>query len=256
MAVSVVAVIPARYGSTRLPGKPLALIGDKPLIQHAYERTIRAQGVERVIVATDDERIYKTVQGFGGAVVMTRADHPTGTDRIAEVAATLTADMIVNVQGDLASFAPEVIEAAVAPLAADPLTAMSTLKTPITDEAEWHNPNVVKVVTDRNGYALYFSRSPIPFHRGETADGGRRTADRLLGYRHIGLYVYRRDFLLTFTRLLPTALEEAEKLEQLRALEWGYRIKVVETDRPIVEVDTPEDLGRAREGGIWTTRRE
>lgn len=246
MSASIVAVIPARYGSTRLPGKPLALIGGKPMIQHVYERAVRAQGIERVIVATDDERIYKTVQGFGGAVVMTRADHPTGTDRIAEVAATLTADVIVNIQGDLASFAPGMIEAAVAPLPA----TMSTLKTPITDEAEWCNPNVVKVVTDRNGYALYFSRSPIPFHREETADGGRRSANRLLGYRHIGLYVYRRDFLLTFTRLPPTPLEEAEKLEQLRALEWGYQIRVVETDRPVVEVDTPEDLRRAREEGI------
>jgi 3-deoxy-manno-octulosonate cytidylyltransferase (CMP-KDO synthetase) len=248
MAVSVVAVIPARYSSTRLPGKPLALIANKPLIQHVYERAIRALGIDQVIVATDDERIYKVVQGFGGRAVMTRADHPSGTDRIAEVAATLTADVVVNVQGDLASFAPEVIEVTVAPLITDSLAAMSTLKTPITDETEWHNPNVVKVVTDRNGYALYFSRSPIPFHKGQGS--GVRGQERILGYRHIGLYVYRKDFLLTFTHLPPTPLEEAENLEQLRALEWGYRIRVVETDRPVVEVDTPEDLGRAREEGI------
>ncbi len=245
MALSVVALIPARYGSTRLPGKPLALIRGKPLIQHVYERTLKARNVGQVLVATDDERIYSTVQGFGGRVRMTRTDHPTGTDRIAEVAQTLEADLVVNVQGDLVFFDPQMIEAAVNPLAQGAPAVMSTVKTPIWDEAEWRNPHVVKVVTDQKGQALYFSRSPIPFCRDRGPGGGDQKG--ILGYRHIGLYVYRRDFLLTFTRLPPTPLEEAEKLEQLRALEWGYAIQVVESHRPVVEVDTAEDLRQAQE---------
>src|SRR5712692_4320578 len=229
--VKVVALIPARYGSTRFPGKPLALLRGKPMIQHVYECTRLVRGLAQVMVATDDERIAQTVRGFSGDVVMTRSDHPTGTDRLAEVAQRLDAEVIVNVQGDLPFFPPTMVENAVTALSGSSVAVMSTVKTPIHELAEWRNPNVVKVVTDRNGYALYFSRSP-----GE-----------VLGYRHIGLYVYRRDFLLTFTRLPATPLEEAEKLEQLRALEWGYKITVSETDRPTVEVDTSEDLRRAEE---------
>lgn len=243
--MDIIALIPARYGSTRFPGKPLALLRGKPMLQHVYERTLQVRGLQRVIVATDDERIRQTVQAFGGEVVMTRSDHPTGTDRLAEVVAGLTAEVIVNVQGDLPFFPPAMVEDALAALTHAADAVMSTVKTPITALEEWHNPNVVKVVTDRNGYALYFSRSPIPFYREQGVQGKRQ--GEILGYRHIGLYIYRRDFLLTFTRLPPTPLEEAEKLEQLRALEWGYKISVSETERPTVEVDTPEDLRRAEE---------
>ena len=241
--MEVVALIPARYGSTRFPGKPLALLRGKPMIQHVYERTRLVRGLSRVLVATDDERIAQAVRGIGGEVAMTRADHPTGTDRLAEVAHQLTADVIVNVQGDLPFFPPTMVEEAVAALTAAPTAVMSTVRTPIYDLAEWQNINVVKVVTDRKGFALYFSRSPIPYVR----DGQGQHAPQIHGYRHIGLYVYRRDFLFTFTQLPRTLLEQREQLEQLRVLEWGYRITVSETERPTVEVDTPEDLQRAEE---------
>jgi 3-deoxy-manno-octulosonate cytidylyltransferase (CMP-KDO synthetase) len=215
------------------------------MIQHVYEQTLRVRSLDMVMVATDDKRIAQTVSGFGGNVVMTRADHPTGTDRLAEVAQGLEAEIIVNVQGDLPFFPSALVEDAVAALMRSPSAAMSTVKTPISELAEWHNPNVVKVVTDRDGFALYFSRCPIPFYRDQGSRIGGQ--DGILGYRHIGLYVYRKDFLLTFTRLPATPLETAEKLEQLRALEWGYKITISETDRPTVEVDTPEDLRRAEE---------
>lgn len=243
--MQVAALIPARYGSTRFPGKPLALLRGKPMIQHVYEKTCLVRGLACVLVATDDERIASVVKGFGGEVVMTRADHPTGTDRLAEVARQLSAEVIVNVQGDLPFFPPAMVEDAVAVLANSSRAVMSTVKTPIWDSAEWQNPNVVKVVTDRNGLALYFSRSPIPFRRDKkVSDEERREA---LGHRHIGLYVYRRDFLFTFTQLPRTELEQIEQLEQLRALEWGYEIAVSETERPTIEIDTPEDLQRAEE---------
>jgi 3-deoxy-manno-octulosonate cytidylyltransferase (CMP-KDO synthetase) len=215
------------------------------MIEHVYEQARQVRGLARVIVATDDERIAQTVRGFGGEVALTRVDHPTGTDRLAEVAAGLHAEVVVNIQGDLPFFPPTMVEDAVALLARATDAAMATVKTPITRAEEWYNPNVVKVVTDRNHYALYFSRSPIPFYRDQGATTKNQGA--VFGYRHIGLYVYRRDFLLTFTRLSPTPLEEAEKLEQLRALEWGYKIVVSSTARPTVEVDTPEDLRRAEE---------
>lgn len=249
--MEVVALIPARYGSTRFPGKPLALLRGKPMIQHVYEQTCQVQGLAQVLVATDDQRIAEAVHRIGGNVAMTRADHPTGTDRLAEVAEGLTADIVVNVQGDLPFFPPAMVEDAVAALKAAPEAAMATLKTPIYEREEWHNPNIVKVVTDQQDFALYFSRSPIPFYRSQhTAQQAAEVADgqqTILGYRHIGLYVYRRDFLLTFTTLAPTPLEEAEKLEQLRALESGYRIQVTQTQRPTVEIDTPQDLRRAEE---------
>lgn len=237
---SVVVVIPARYESTRLPGKPLADLQGKPMIQRVYERAARARGVERVVVATDDVRIGRAVEAFGGEVVMTNAAHRTGTDRIAEAAAELDAELIVNVQGDLPLLEPDAISKAVAPLLHDDRFSMSTLKTPIRTLEELQNPNVVKVVTDRDGGALYFTRSPVPYWR----DGA--PAGQILAYRHIGLYVYRRDFLLTFSRLAPTPLEQAESLEQLRALEWGFRIRVVEVEAASVEVDTPQDLEKAR----------
>lgn len=243
--MEVAALIPARYGSTRFPGKPLAALRGKPMIQHVYERTRLVRGLSLVLVATDDERIAQTVRSFGGDVVMTRADHPTGTDRVAEVAQEMSADVIVNVQGDLPFFPPTMVEDAVSALMRASAAVMSTVKTPIWDLAEWRNPNVVKVVTDREGLALYFSRSAIPFRRDRLGQEEERRA--LLGYRHIGLYVYRREFLFTFTRLPRTVLEQTEQLEQLRALEWGYKIAVSETERPTIEIDTPEDLQRAEE---------
>jgi 3-deoxy-manno-octulosonate cytidylyltransferase (CMP-KDO synthetase) len=245
MGVEVVALIPARYGSTRFPGKPLALLRGKPMIQHVYEQTCLVRGLARVIVATDDDRIANIIRSRGGEVAMTRADHPTGTDRLAEVAKRLSADIIVNVQGDLPFFPPAMVEDAVAALTNAPHAVMSTVRTPIYEVDEWHNFNVVKVVTDREGYALYFSRSPVPYCRDQRIDVSRSAVP--LGYRHIGLYVYRRDFLFTFTRLPRTPLEQTEQLEQLRALEWGYRIMVSETERPTIEIDTPEDLRRAEE---------
>jgi 3-deoxy-manno-octulosonate cytidylyltransferase (CMP-KDO synthetase) len=239
MGARVVVIIPARYESTRLPGKPLADLGGQPMIQRVYQRAAQACGVERVLVATDDARIRDAVLGFGGEVAMTGREHRTGTDRIAEVARTLDAEVIVNVQGDLPLLDPAMVGDALAPMLADGGLPMATVSTPITSREEFTNPNVVKVVTDRDGYALYFSRSPLPCHR-DGAPGG------VLGQKHIGLYVYRREFLLSFAQLAPTPLEQAEQLEQLRALEWGFRIKVTAIGAASIEVDTPRDLERAR----------
>jgi len=246
----VVGIIPARYGSTRLPGKPLALIGAKPMIQHVYESTAKAKILDRLIVATDDRRIETVVKGFGGEVMMTSPNHASGTDRLAEVARRIEAEWVVNVQGDLPFIGAATITRAVAPLKKDRSIPMGTVCTAIYDKAEWHNPNVVKVLRDRAGYALYFTRAPIPFarHAGVDPSGGKvslRRRRRLWSYRHLGLYVYRRDFLLKFARLRPTALERIESLEQLRALENGYRIYVAEVDERSVEVDSAEDLRRA-----------
>jgi len=241
----VTAVIPARHASTRFPGKPLADLCGKPMIQWVCEGTARCTLIDQVIVATDDPRIVDAVTAFGGTAVMTRADHPTGTDRLAEVATGLKSELIVNVQGDEPLIDPAMIEAAVRPLLDDPGIPMGTLKTPLTSLEEFHNPNVVKVVTDRHGFALYFSRAPIPHPR----DFNDRLAIRwreLATAKHVGLYVYRRDFLLAFPKLVPTPLEEQEKLEQLRALEHGYRIYVAETALSAQGVDTPEDLERVR----------
>jgi 3-deoxy-manno-octulosonate cytidylyltransferase (CMP-KDO synthetase) len=242
--MAVVAIIPARYGSTRFPGKPLAKIGGKPMIQHVYESTSRTRGLDRVLVATDDERIEKIVRGFGGEVVMTAKDHASGTDRSAEVAKKLKVDWVVNVQGDLPFLSPETIDRTLRPLRHDRSIPMGTVCTPIYHEEEWHNPNIVKVVRDLKGFALYFSRAAIPYLRNDQprADG---TQEKIWGYRHIGLYVYRRDFLLKFARLGPTELEQAEGLEQLRALTHGERIFVAEVADRSVEVDTPDDLIKA-----------
>jgi 3-deoxy-manno-octulosonate cytidylyltransferase (CMP-KDO synthetase) len=239
MGARVVAIIPARYESTRLPGKPLADIGGQPMIRWVYERAAQARGVDRVLVATDDARIGDAVRRFGGEVAMTRREHRSGTDRIAEVARELDADVIVNVQGDLPLLDPAMVGAALAPLVADPGLPMATISTPIQDREAFDDPNVVKVVTDRDGYALTFSRSPLPYHRDGAPSG-------VLGHKHIGLYVYRRDFLLSFAELAPTPLEQAEQLEQLRALEWGFRIRVTSVEAASIEVDTPRDLERAR----------
>lgn len=245
-APDIVAVIPARYGSTRFPGKSLALIQDRPMIQWVYERAKRSTLVQRVIVATDDERILKAVRAFGGEAVMTSKDHATGTDRIAEVAEGIACDIVVNVQGDEPLIRPAMIDQAVAPLRDGPAIPMGTLCKRITERAEAFDPNVVKVVRDEKGFALYFSRAPIPWNRdqwaGRTAPGDLPLAGPL--YKHIGLYAYRRDFLLRYAKMPQSALEHIEKLEQLRALERGYRIKVVETEHESFGVDIPGDLGK------------
>jgi len=209
------------------------------MIEHAYRRAAAARGVAAVIVATDDDRIASAVAGFGGRCVMTRPDHASGTDRIAEVARGLSCDLIVNVQGDEPALAPTAIEQAIAPLAADPSVVMGTLGSPLDDASDSQNPHVVKVLVDRQGFALYFSRAPVPYRREAGAPGSAVL-------RHVGLYVYRREFLLILASLPRTPLERAESLEQLRALEHGYRIKVVETAYQSLSVDTPEDLERVR----------
>jgi 3-deoxy-manno-octulosonate cytidylyltransferase (CMP-KDO synthetase) len=213
------------------------------MIEHVYRRAADARGVDAVVVATDDDRVAAAVAGFGGVVRMTGASHRTGTDRIAEVARDLRCDLVVNVQGDLPLIEPEVIADAVAALERDPDSSMSTVRRRIAGDAEYASPHVVKVVVDRLGRALYFSRSPIPFLRHDRpADAGHLNGV----YKHLGLYVYRRAFLLALTALAQTPLEIAESLEQLRALEHGYRIATVETAYDSIEVDTPEDLERVR----------
>lgn len=244
----VVAIIPARFASTRLPGKPLAQIGGRPMIQHVYESTAKAKVLDRVIVATDDRRIAAAVKQFGGEVMMTSPNHASGTDRLAEVARQIKADLLVNVQGDLPFISAKTINQAVRPLRRDRRIPMGTVCTAIYDETEWRNPNIVKVVTDKAGLALFFTRAAIPFGRNAGIDpSGKKIAGwrRLWGYRHLGLYVFRREFLLKFARLRPTALERIESLEQLRALENGYRIYVAQVDERSVEVDTPADLLKA-----------
>jgi len=243
---AIIAVIPARYGSTRFPGKALAAIKDKPMIQWVYERTRQSSLVNRVIVATDDERILRAVSSFGGEAMMTSPAHPTGTDRIAEVAASLDCDIVINVQGDEPLIQPEMIDEAVAPLVHDPSIPMGTLCRKIESADEAFDPNVVKAVFDKSGFALYFSRAPIPWNRDLWA-GKKTFADMTPGgalHKHIGLYAYRRDFLLHYAKLPQTALEEVEKLEQLRALENGHRIKVTVTRHESFGVDIPADLSK------------
>jgi 3-deoxy-manno-octulosonate cytidylyltransferase (CMP-KDO synthetase) len=229
-----VAVIPARFGSTRLPGKPLLAETGKPLIQHVYEQVRQARGLAEVIVATDDERILAAVEGFGGRAALTSSAHTCGTERVAEVARDLQADIVVNVQGDEPELPPEDLEKLVGLLAAEEEARMATLAYPSDDLQAYRSPSVVKVVVDARGYALYFSRSPVPFYR-DTQSGPPRFL------KHLGIYAYRREFLLALTRLPPTPLEQAEKLEQLRALEHGYRIRVGLASRDSLGIDTPEE---------------
>jgi 3-deoxy-manno-octulosonate cytidylyltransferase (CMP-KDO synthetase) len=240
--LQIVAIIPARFASTRFPGKALETIDGRPMIEHVYRRAASSSSISRVIVATDDLRIATTVTGFGGNVRLTKA-HETGTDRLAEVVATLDCDVVVNVQGDEPLIDPRAISEAVAPFA-DPSIPMTTLYRRITNPAELANPNVVKVVLDRGGFALYFSRAPIPYARDPR--GGWPPL-----YKHIGLYAYRRSVLLVLAALERTPLERAESLEQLRALEHGIRIKAVETAYDSIGVDTPEDLEQVRR--LFTT---
>lgn len=237
---SVLAVIPARFHSTRLPGKILADIAGKPMIEHVYTRAASASSVHGVIVATDDERIASAVRAFGGAAVMTRADHLSGTDRIAEAVAALPCALVVNVQGDEPLLEPHTIDAAVAPLLADHSVEMSTLSRPVNGLDEFRNPNVVKVVTDHDGNALYFSRAPIPYPRAS------QDAVPPAAMAHVGLYVYRRQTLLNLAASPAAPLEREESLEQLRALARGITIRVVPTRHAAAGVDTPQDLERVR----------
>jgi 3-deoxy-manno-octulosonate cytidylyltransferase (CMP-KDO synthetase) len=235
--MKITAFIPARYQSSRFPGKPLALIAGKPMIQHTYERAVSCPEVSTVYVATDDERIASCVQGFDGKVLMTKATHCSGTDRIAEAARKAglgDGDLVVNIQGDQPSFHPSVVTDLVAPLMEDTSLPMSTLKYRISRKEEIDNPNHVKVVTDGDGFAIYFSRCPIPYCRDGIPDG--------VHFKHLGFYCFRMEFLNRFTSLAQGVLESLEKLEQLRALEHGYKIKVTETRFDSVEVDVPQDV--------------
>lgn len=235
--MNILCVIPARYSSTRLPGKPLAMIAGKPMIERVYERAKQAKRPNAVLVATDHELVYKAVKDFGGEVLMTSPDHPTGTDRLAEVAAKYAeADIIINVQGDEPLIAPEVIDLLASAFDGDPELNMATLMTEM-DKSEYNLPSAVKVVASLSGYALYFSRSLIPYPR-----TNKQADNQLPVYKHIGIYAYRRDFLLKYAALTPTPLELTESLEQLRALEHGYKIKVLKTDFKSIGVDTPEEL--------------
>ncbi len=238
--MNIVAIIPARYDSVRFPGKSLADIQGKPMIQHVYERASQVSLFHQVIVATDDVRIQEAVLKFGGQVQMTSNAHQTGTDRLAEAAEHLDADIIVNVQGDEPLIEAAMIEQAIHPLLEDQEVAIGTLKHKIRTPDDLMNPNVVKVITDLRNRALYFSRSPIPHIKGK--DMRREGFQDVTFYRHIGLYSYRRDFLLQFINLPHTPLEIVEGLEQLRALEHGYIIQVAETGCEAVGVDTPQDL--------------
>jgi 3-deoxy-manno-octulosonate cytidylyltransferase (CMP-KDO synthetase) len=248
--LQIVAMIPARFSSSRFPGKPLADIDGRPMIEHVYRRAVACPAVSRVIVATDDARIADAVGRFGGEVRLTRRDHRSGTDRLGEVAATLDCDVIVNVQGDEPLIDPAAIAAAVAPFAEDPSLSMTTLYRRLDDPAEFADANVVKIVIDRSGFALYFSRAPIPHLRNPQSGWPPL-------YKHVGLYAYRRSTLLALAALDPTPLERAESLEQLRALEHGIRIKAVETSYDSISVDTPDDLERVRRliaAGVTRTR--
>ncbi len=246
--IKISAVIPARYGSTRFEGKPLADILGKPMIQHVYEGVRQSKLIEEVIVATDDQRIIEAVKSFGGKAVMTSPTHFTGTDRVAEVAKKLRSEIIVNVQGDEPLIKGEIIDKAIRPLLADDTLQLSTLMTRIEEVRDWLNPHIVKVVADQKDFALYFSRSPIPFPRDlqigrleSNPFGTNRPLPKRV-FKHIGVYVFRRKFLLQFSKMKPTPLEKLEKLEQLRALENGHRIKVTPVDYEPICVDTPEDI--------------
>lgn len=234
----VVAIIPARYGSTRLPGKVLADIHGKPVIQHVYERVSLSSAVSSVAVATDDDRIVRAVEEFGGRAIMTSPDHTSGTDRIAEASKVTGGDIILNVQGDEPLIEPSVIDAVVGKLLDDDEIVCSTAAFPCVDSAVYNDPNAVKVVLDNNGRALYFSRAPIPFYR---------DSDFERAFVHVGIYCFRREFLEVYSGLPQSNLELTEKLEQLRIIENGYKIGVAVTGQGAIGVDTVEDLEKVRE---------
>jgi len=252
--MSAIVVIPARYASTRFPGKPLALLKGIPIIQHVYQNSLNARLAGEVIVATDSETIYETVMSFGGKAVMTSTDHQSGTDRIAEVAASTSYDIMVNVQGDEPLIRAEMIDAVISVLD-DNRASLGTLAIPIRDSREIFDSNIVKVVFDAEGFAWYFSRAPIPYHRDEWSSALaqsrelRAKSDSVTHdcFKHIGIYSYRRDVLLKLSSLPQSRLENIEKLEQLRAIKNGFRIKVRETLFETIGVDTPQDLERVEQ---------
>lgn len=245
---SFVVVLPARYGSTRFPGKPLADIAGRPLIEWVYRRALAIRGAGEVVVATDDRRIADAVASFGGNVVMTEAGHATGTDRVAEVVKNRDFPYIVNLQGDEPVFDPTLVERMVELLASASDAEIATACHPVGTEEEFNDPNVVKVVVDGRGRALYFSRSPIP--------SGAWRSKEAAAYRHVGIYAYRKESLIRLTSLEPSRLERAERLEQLRALENGMAIRVVITDKPTMGVDVPDDVKKVEKelGRIYTDR--
>lgn len=235
--ISIIGVIPARYGSTRLKAKALAIIAGKPMVQHVYEKCLASRLLDEVLVATDDRRIFNAVLNFGGNAVMTSKKHKSGTDRIAEAVKNIKCDIVVNIQGDEPTIAPGNIDKVIEPLIIDKDINVSTLCFKISDKKEINDPNIVKVVLDSKSNALYFSRSVIPFSRDNTKTDH---------YKHIGLYVYRKDYLMQFIKMKPSRLELTEKLEQLRVLESGEKIKVVKTKRDSYSVDTPADLKKIK----------
>jgi len=236
--LKVVAVIPARYSSTRLPGKPLVSLAGRPMIQYVVERARQAQTVERVIVATDDQRIVDAVRGFDGEAMMTRGDHRTGTERVAEVAAREEGDVFVNVQGDEPLIDPVSIDTAVGALLEEPAAQIATVATPVRHAGDIMDPNVVKTVLDFDGNALYFSRAPIPWVRDTQAKV------HVKYWKHLGLYVFQREALLEYPTLPLGELERVEQLEQLRWMENGWKIRVAEVAHDAVSVDVPEDVAR------------
>ena len=242
MNLKALGVIPARYGATRFPGKPLAMLAGKPLVQRVYERAAQARRLSEVIVATDDTRILETVEAFGGTAMLTSADCATGTDRVTEVARQHAYDLVVNIQGDEPLMRPEMIDQLLEGMTGDPSCQLATLASKIESVDVLENPNVVKVVVARNGNALYFSRYPIPFVRDARRDDPRARLQAATFYKHLGIYGYRRDFLLEFVQWPQTDLEKTEKLEQLRALENGVAIKVLITPHDSIGVDRPEDV--------------
>ncbi len=235
--MKIVGVIPARLGSTRFPEKVLRLIAGKPMIQHVWDRALAAKSLSDLIVACDDVRVRDCVQGFGGKAVLTRADHPNGTSRIGEIAQAVQADIFINIQGDEPLMNPANIDALAAVFNQAPGLQSATLAVPKTDHEGYRNPNVVKAVCDAEGYALYFSRAMVPYDR----DGAG-----IAYLKHLGIYAYRRDFLLEFIRWDAGKLEQIEKLEQLRILERGVKMRVVLTDSDSPGVDTPEDLANVQ----------
>lgn len=240
--MKILGVIPARYGSTRLKVKPLIDFLGKPIVQHVFERARLSKHLDRVIVATDNKTIFDKVVEFGGEAIMTALSHQSGTGRVSEVASKIPSDIVVNIQGDEPTITPQLIDEAIKPVLENGEVYFSTLKTQINSIEDLLNPNIVKVVTDRNDFAIYFSRSAIPFHFSEEIVFTKEKY-----FKHIGIYVYRREFLLKFVSLETTYLEKQERLEQLRALEYGYKIKVIETNGDTVGIDVEEDLERAKQ---------
>jgi len=246
--MDVIGIIPARYGSTRFEGKLLADLCGKPVIQHTWENAKKSKSIEDLIIATDDKRIYNFSKGFGAKVIYTSKAHKSGSDRLTEVLNSIDTRVVVNIQADEPLLDPSMIDDVVDPILKDESIDIATLCHKIKNERDFLDPNVVKVVMDRKGFALYFSRAPIPYNsnQGQSLDGAR-TRRIISYYKHIGLYAYTKDFLFTFKSLPQSRLEKIEKLEQLRVIENGYKIKVIETKFDTVGIDTPEDLEKAVE---------